>query len=104
MRHTSRIPHPAYNIPHTTSRLLRSAEENDQLREQLAAKDKQIEELTKQLDNVKVKSGIKVGLWTSENMQHMRAVFKGPDGGTYIVRTLPYTRSGLRRALPNRIR
>ena len=32
-----------------------------------------------------MKSGIKVGLWTSENMQHMRAVFKGPDGGTYIV-------------------
>ena len=57
MRHTSRIPHPAHNIPHLTSRLLCSAKENALLREQLAAndnfrrkqlaaKDKQIEELT----------------------------------------------------------
>ena len=69
MRHTSCIPHPAHNIPHLTSRLLCSAEENALLREELAAQDKQIEELTKQLDNVNVKSGVRsgskvIGLWT----------------------------------------
>ena len=84
MRHTSCIPHPAHNIPHTTTRLLRSAEENALLREQLAAKDKEIEELTKALGKTKVGTGPPVvGLWTSHNKKVVRKVFEGPNDGCY---------------------
>ena len=83
VRHTSCIPHPAHNIPHLTSRLLRSAEENHQLREQLAAKDKQVEELTRQLDlNISLatkpkSTGSKViGLWTHHNQKTVREVLQ----------------------------
>ena len=95
MCHTSLIPHPAHNIPHLTSRLLRSAKENDLLREQLAAKDKQIEELRKAkdkeieelrkaFDKTKVGTGPPVvGLWTSHNKKVVRKVFEGPNEGCY---------------------
>ena len=84
MRHASRIPHPASRIPHPASRLLRSPEVVDKLREILAAKDKEIEELTKQLGNVKVKAEDKiVGLYGNKDGTIVRAVYQGADKGNY---------------------
>jgi len=93
VRHTSRIPHPASRIPHITSRLLRSPEVVNKLREILAAKDKEIEELTKALGKTKVGTGPRpegryqpnpvVGLWTSHNKKVVRKVFEGTNQGCY---------------------
>ena len=52
--------------------------------------DKQIEELTKQLDNVNVKSGVRsgskvIGLWTHHSGKIVREVFEGPMGGIYYL-------------------
>ena len=56
----------------------------DKLREIFAAKDKEIEELTKQLGNVKVKAEDKiVGLYGNKDGTIVRAVYQGADKGNY---------------------
>ena len=68
-------------IPLTISRLLCSAAENAHLRQQLAAKDKQIEELTKKLANVQVKATPAdpkvVGVYGNKDGTIVRAVYEG---------------------------
>ena len=63
--------------------MLRSPEVVAKLREIFATKDKEIEELTKQLSGAKVSKPECVGLWTSKDQQTVRKVLRGPKNGIY---------------------
>ena len=86
-----RIPATASLPPHLTSRLLRSAEENVLLREQLAAKDKQNADKDKQIAELMAqvslaKSGHRIiGIWESMDKRRVTEVYEGPQGGAYYL-------------------
>ena len=79
-------PHPASRISHpalvpSTEDVTNLLAEKDAI---IAAQAKEIEELTKQLSNVKVKAGDKiVGLYGNKDGTIVRAVYQGADKGTY---------------------
>ena len=93
-------PHPCHRISATASCLLRSAEENALLREQLAAKDKQNADQAKQIAELMAqlslaKSGHRIiGIWTSLDERRVAEVYEGPQGGTYY-----YSETGNRMTL-----
>ena len=93
-------PHLCHRISATASCLLRSAEENALLREQLAAKDKQNADQAKQIAELMeqlnlAKSGHRIiGIWTSLDERRVAEVYEGPQGGTYY-----YSETGNRMTL-----
>ena len=84
-------PHLCHRISATASCLLRSAEENALLREQLAAKDKQNADKDKQIAELMAqvslaKSGHRIiGIWESMDKRRVTEVYEGPQGGAYYL-------------------